>query len=243
MTAIFEANHDSSSVLTDHYDSVGNSESAMSITLAARLDLSTRGVDMDYDTGTGSGTYFLSEALIWTTDDFRFRFRIKLDGLTNNNAGVVILTIKLEDTGNHDVFIVKVNANSGDSGYNVTAFFLESSGKGGGEIQIGSGSDAISSTGEVCIELRAIRETASPGSDGEAQLYINGSSVQSISNAENRDFFATIDTTTIEFDPTDSDITGNMFYDQFLLDDDNTLSTMCAAATDIYALVLGGGQT
>jgi hypothetical protein len=241
MATIQEINHDSSTTLTDHYDgSITDTDGAITITPASRLDLSTNGLNMDYD--AGSADAIVEQNITFSSDDFRYRFRIKLDGVTNNNSGTEICVVALY-TGSSTVFQVKINANSGDSGFNVTAFYRDTTGKGGSNIQVGSGSDAISSTGEVCIQLRAIRESASPGSDGEVQLYIEGSSVQSISNAENRALFATIDKVRIDFDSTSVNVTGDLFYDQFLLDDDNTLATMCTAATDSFALIAGGGQT
>ena len=240
MATIKEINHDSSTTLADHYTtSITDTDSAATITTGARLDLSTNGLNMDYDAGLAD--VILVETITFSSDDFRYRFRIKLDGVTNNNSGTEICRVSLYD-GSTTVFQIKVNANSGDSGFNVTAFY-RADGKGGGDVQVGSGSDAISSTGEVCLQLRAIRESSSPGSDGEVELYIDGSSVQSVSNAENRSTFAGIDRVRVDLDSTSANVVGDLLYDQFLLDDDNTLATMCTTATDGFALIIGGGQT
>lgn len=238
MATIQEINHDSSTTISDHYDTIVDNDNALSATAGSRLDLSTNGVDADYTTGTEVAS--LRKNITTSTDDIRFRFRIKLDNLSTLTDAQEIMSVWIRTSGNVLFFEIRITSEGTSNNYNVRVFYNRGPGKGGSFEQLGTGNDDINSTGEVCIELRAIRETASPGSDGEIELYIDGSSIRSSSTVDNRVRWD-IDHIFVEFDASTS-ATGNLFYDQYLLDDDNTLSTMCTDATDEFALILGGGQ-
>ncbi len=234
MATIKEINHDSSTTIGDFYGTVSNGN--LAVTTASALENSVNGVDADYS--TGGGQMFLRESFSFSTNDFRWRFIVKLDNLTNNNSGTELFDATLESGSNNEIFKIIITGNAGDSGYTILAKW-KTDGKGGGLQDLGSAT-AIPSTGEVCIEMRAIKETGA-GNDGEVELFIDGVSVASTTTADNSTVFATIAQTQITFEAADTDITGNLFYDEWLLDDDNTTEIGCAAFSG-YDLVLGGGQ-
>lgn len=237
MATIKEINHDSSTTLGDHYDTVTDTENRLSVTIAAALRGSTNGVNVNYTDETVQST--LLEAFTFSSNDFRMRFRIKLDNLINNSAGVNFLRVQLrDDSGSNLVFQVELSANPGDSGFNVTATAV---GEGkGGSVTLGDGTDAVPSTGDVCIELRGIKEVSSSSNDGEVELYVNGVSIDSDLTMNNFNIFGNIDSVRVVFE-TDTDIDGTLSYDEWILDDNNAATALCSAVG--FDLVIGGGQT
>lgn len=238
MATIKEINHDSSTTIGDFYGTVTDTDSAITITVAAALENSTNGINCNYD--AGSSTIVLVETFTFSTNDFRWRYIVKLDGVTNNsNLPQAILNMSLEDSSTNDVFQIKILAET-DSSFSIEAKW-KTDGKGGGLTTIG-GPDTIPSSGEVCVELRAIKETGA-GNDGEVELFLDGVSIQSTTAADNATAFATIVQMRATFDSTNppNGVSGNLFYDEWLLDDDNTTEIGCVAFSG-FDLVLGGGQ-
>ena len=230
MATIKEINHDSSQVLADFYDTVSNPGGVMTITSAAALRGSIFGVNINAD---GAVAHLIT-ALTFASNDFRWRLVIKLNGITNNNAGVTFFLLRLEGVPT-TVFEIAIKGNAGDSGFNIVVS-IDQDGKGGNATLTGT----IPSSGEVCIELRAIKETGTATNDGEAELFVNGVSQDSDLTLNNNTVFATIDELRIDL-LTGPDISGDLFYDEWILDDDNTASLGCSDFAG-YDLVIGGGQ-
>lgn len=235
MATIKEINHDSSTTLSNHYTtSISDPDGAVTVTIGAALNSSTNGVNMDFD--AGSNIPSLVEAFTLTSDDFRWRIRIKLDNMSSAGVAALVIDAFLETGGGADVFKILVSSLTGTDNYVVE--FLYKNDVGG----LNSMGTAVSipNTGEVCIEFRAIRESTSSSADGEVEAFVDGVSKFSISNAENNTFFAAIAQIIIRFG-NDANLTGDMFYDEWLLDDDNT-TALCPSSFSGYSLVIGGGQ-
>jgi hypothetical protein len=230
MATIKEITHDSSQILADFYDTVSNPGGVMTITSAAALRGSIFGVNISAD---GAEPHLITP-LPETSDDFRWRFVIKLNGITNNNAGAKFFQLLL-GAGALPTFEIGIFANAGDSGFNIVVS-IDQDGKGGNATLTGT----IPSSGETCIELRAIRETGESTNDGEAELFVNGVSQDSDLTLNNNNVFITIDELRIDL-LTDPDISGDLFYDEWILVDDNTANLGCSDFVG-YDLVIGGGQ-
>lgn len=223
MATIKEITHDTSTTIGDFYDSVVDTDGAFTVSAAAALNVSVNGVDIDFD--AGNNVALLVEAISSSTNDFRFRFRVKLDNLINSNSGVDFFTATVEFQAAITLVDIVIAGNGGDSGYNLIGHYRES-GKGGGLAQVGTGSDAVSSTGEVCIEMSVLEN--SPG-DVDIEIFINGSSVQVETGIADMETWATLDEVNFKFDP-NVNISGNMFYDEFIIDDDSAASGLCTNA-------------
>ena len=85
MTTVIEINHDSSTTIGDFYDNVTDADGAVTVTPVAQLNGSVNGLDVDYDAGVA--TVDLNDFTGGGVTDIRYRFRIKLDNLTNSNSG------------------------------------------------------------------------------------------------------------------------------------------------------------
>lgn len=230
MATIKEINHDSSQVLADFYDTVSNPGGVMTITSAAALRGSIYGINISAD---GADPHLITPLTV-ASSDFRWRFVIKLNGITNNNAGVKFFQLRLDGVPG-TVFEIGIFANGGDSGFNIVVS-IDQDGKGGNATLAGT----LPSSGETCIELRAIKETGAATNDGEAELFVNGVSQDSDLTINNNTVFATIDELRIDL-LGDPDISGDLFYDEWILDDDNTVDLGCGDFVG-YDLVIGGGQ-
>lgn len=229
MATIQEITHDSSTTLTDHYDTVTGPEGALTVTSEAALRGSVYGVNI-VATNTD-----LVKALTFSTNEFRMRFALKLNGLTNNNAGVKFFEVRLVGLVTPFIFEVAIQANGGDSGFNILVT-IDQDGKSGNPTLTGT----MPSSGETCIELRAIKETGVSSNDGEAELFVNGVSQDSDITLNNNTAFATIDELEV-VTLGDTDLSGDILYDEFILVDDNTADLGCGDFVG-YDLVIGGGQ-
>lgn len=231
MATIKEINHDSSTTIGDFYDNIGDTSGAATVTVPSRLNQSVNGVDVDMDSGVTVIT--LNESITPNgTNDFRFRFRIKLDNLTNSNSGVAFCWIDINYNTLLPLVRLEINGNAGDSGYNIKGYYFQS-GKGGTLVQIGAGSDAISSTGDTCLEMSVIEN--SPG-DVDIDILVNGSSVRSTAGIADMTTWTTLDQMQATFDPNAS-INGNIFYDEFILDDDFAASGLCVLALTLAPMI------
>lgn len=87
-----------------------------------------------------------------------------------------------------------------------------------------SSSTGLLASGEVVIEVKIARASTSGSADGEVELFINGSSVDSITGLDNYDLFADIPNGTLATgaDNFTGDSTGSFYLDQIVLRDDDT---------------------
>jgi len=235
MSTVKEINHDSSTTIGDHYDSVTDVDGRATVTVVAALNGSTNGVNFDYDTA-GSNTVILIEAFTALTgNDLRFRFRVDWSNVSAIPTNTRFF-IDLEDSVGNDIFRVEFG---GGGGLNVFARYWSDG--SAGLVTVGT-AQSVSDSTELCVELRAIKETADTNADGEVELLVNGSSVQSISNADNFNRFGTqVEQTLVRFILGTAGA-GDLFYDEWILDDDNTADLGCGGLFSGYNLVLGGGQ-
>jgi hypothetical protein len=221
MATVKEINHDSSLVLGDFYGSVTDPDGAVSVTVASALGGSVNGVDMDFD--AGAATVALVETFTFTDTEFRWRTRVKVDNVTNSGSNTSIYRAELENSISIGLFQYALTANAGGT-FVISVTYRSDS---GGDTSLGA-AVLIPSTGDVCIEIRAIRETTAISADGEIELFVNGVSEQSVSNVDNFANF-NIAQTRIVWISSNANVTGNMFYDQWILDDDNTADLGCTA--------------
>lgn len=232
MATIKEINHDSSTTIGDHYGSVTDPDGAVTVTTGAALRSSTNGIDADFDAGTNIPN--LVETFTFSVNEFRWRVVIQLDNLVSAGAATPV-DFFLEDSSGGDEFKIVVTSVAGslytaDASYNRDV---------GGITALGGAS--IPSTGEVCMEIRAIRETGASAADGEVEFFINGVSIAAVTNAENFTQFAQIAQTRIRFGSNDADLSGTLFYDEWILDDDNTAALGCLVFTGYDLIVSAGG--
>jgi hypothetical protein len=83
--------------------------------------------------------------------------------------------------------------------------------------------------GDTCLELRAIRETSSSADDGILELLINGISQVIVSDVDNFSAWASgiISRTRISFDSFNVNTTGQLFIDEWILDDSHNADLGC----------------
>lgn len=226
MATVKEINHDSSTNINVHYDTVVGG-AVFTVNAAAALDGSTYGVKMDWDVGAFLSTLEESFVALAGTE-FRFRFRVDFSNVTLNDAITDFFFVRLRNSVPVDIFEFAFNAPSTDRiDINTVLYRSDSL----GETPIFSNIQ-ISKTSEVCIELRAIRETADGNADGVIELFVNGISEGSIANADNFVIWNTgLSNTLISFESGDPDLTGTMYYDEWILDDNNAADLGCGAAS------------
>ena len=237
MTTVKEINHDTSTTLShsSNYDnSVSDPDGAFTIKPAAALDGSTNGLEFDFDAGIDSGDLLANMTL--SSNGLRMRMRFNLANLTYSdmsNDSIVNIFFGLWDNSGGTGFIFQV-ALIGKAGgtFAIKVNYLNDDAN---IIQVGS-DEAIASSGEVCVDLRAIRETNSTSADGEIEFFINGVSKASISNAENNAAWADVDTFRVRIDSDDADFTGELYADQFLVDDDSATSLCISGSVGNYII-------
>jgi hypothetical protein len=237
MATVKEINHDASTVVANSYTtSIVDPDSAVTITIGAALNGSTNGVDCDFD--AGSNIPNLVEAFAFAATQFRWRIRVKMDNLSSVGSGTPC-DIILEDGAGGDEFRITITSDTSPA---VNSYKIELSYKPdvGGLISIGQAS--LPSVGDICIEVRAIRETGASAADGEVELFVGGVSKQNVANAENFATFTSIAQARLRFGSNSVNLSGNMFYDEFIISDDNTANLGCPQIFSGYDLVQGGGK-
>jgi len=101
---------------------------------------------------------------------------------------------------------------------------------------------AVSVSKDVhCIEYREKRESGASAVDGEAEFFVDGISQGAVSDVENFAIWTNVDDLQIEIVDT-TNVTGTLFYDEFILDGDDQADLGCGGIFSGYNLVLGGGQ-
>ena len=162
-----------------------------------------------------------------TGNDLRWRLRIKLSAFSTTTVdGTNIVQFSLRNASSQTLFAILVDsAGSGDVKVKGTATNDE-----------GSASDIataanISGSNEVCFEIRAIQEVSDGSDDGIAEFYIDGVSQGTVSNLGNYNRWNTgIDETFILF-VDDANHSGDLYYDEWILDDDNAADLGCGVTT------------
>ncbi len=230
MATIKEINHDSSTTLSDFYSTIFDPDGAYTVTPTAALNGTTNGVEADYDAGIQNAR--IEEGYTTSTNDFRWRFRLDLDGITNGSSSSALCNIDLTAAG---LAIIEFDLiGDGASDFELKCSYNSD---GSGLTQVGS--NVVFPAGSVCIECRGVKESSDGAADGQIEFYINGISQASISNADNFNSFG-IDEVLFRIRSNVAAFTGTLKYDEFILDDDNTVSLGCGFSG--YDLVLGGGQ-
>lgn len=240
MATVKEINHDSSTTIGDHYSSVTDTDGAVTVTGAAALASSTYGVEMYY--GAGTALSVLEEDFTTLTgDDFRWRIRLDLSNMSNPSSTLTFASFRLRSSGGDNIFVISLSTTSPPVKYRLTSNYYNDSGVPQG---IGGNAD-LSTSSQICVEMRAIRETADGNADGIAEIFLDGVSQGLISNAENfNQFNLGISRARIEFPSLDPDHQGILYYDEWILDNDNAAGLGCPPPPVFsgYDLIIGGGQ-
>lgn len=237
MATYKEINHDSSTTLSDFYDSITDPDGGFSVLVAAALGGSTNGVRADYD--AGNNLMFFRETIASFTSETTLSLRARVDfsGLSNSSGIVPIGGIGLDDNASSNDPFGFLFVFSGTTTIEVSAYYHSDS---GGQTSI-AGAISIPTDEDVCLLIQATKETADGNADGEAEFFVNGVSQGSVSNADNFNNFGIFDRAHCGFSSQNATLSGTFDYDEFLLDD--TITALCGAAVfSGYDLVLGGGQ-
>jgi hypothetical protein len=236
MATVKEINHDSSTTLSDHYTTtISDPDGGATVTVPAALNGSTNGVNIDYDAGTNFIT-LEEDFTALVGNDFRWRFRLDFSNVSFSGDVSTVLQFFL-NSGASFIFRISMTYDTVNFLRIASSYYNDS-----GIAQSIGTFDPVPLSEDICIELRAIRETGATAADGEVELFVNGVSRLSISNAENFNRFALgIDRARLQWDSFDTDMTGDLFYDEWILTDDNA-TALCATVFSGYDLVLGGGQ-
>lgn len=243
MTTVKEINHDSSTTIGDHYDTVTDPDGSLSVSAGAALNSSTYGVDCDLDQGTSTIT-LLEAFTALSGNDFRSRCRFDLSNCVNGGPGttqfVIRLVYELGGGAGADLFEVRIDGET-DGTYG-TSLFNWSDGSASLE-SIDASSVVISGDSEVCIDLRCVRETADGNADGELEFFVNGSSKVNVSNLDNYNRWVVgggLAQIHVSFGNTTADFSGHIYFDEWLLDDDST-TALCSYVFSGYNLVASSG--
>jgi hypothetical protein len=221
MATVKEINHDSSTTIGVHYDTVTDPDGAVSVTVGAALDSSVYGVEIDYDAGSNAITLLENFAAL-SGNDFRWRFRLDFSNMApTGSVSNTMAQFRLTTAASALVFRISIGYTGSD--FQATLFYYSDS---GGTTTLASAN--LSSSGDLCIELRAIKETADGNADGEAEWFVDGVSQDSFSNLDNFNRFGVgIAQTDISFSSSDADAVGQLYYDEWILDDVNTADLGC----------------
>lgn len=240
MATVKEINHDSSTTLSDFYTiTITDTDGAVTVTIPSALNGSTNGVEMDYD--AGSSLAVLEEDFTTLTgSDFRWRFWLDFSNMSFTGPLTSFVNLYLK-SGATNIFRLQITLGFIPTTLRLIPIYYNDSGN---PISGLPNFDSPQSN-EFCVEIRAIRETADGNADGELELFTSGVSAGAISNVENFNRFNLgIDRARIEFLSSDSAAKGILYYDEWILDNDNTANLGCPQLLfSGYDLVLGGGQS
>jgi hypothetical protein len=213
MATLKEITHDSSTTLSDFYTTgIINPGGVVSVTPAAALGGSVNGVSRDFDAGTGAAV--LDERSFSSSTELRFRARIDISNSVNSNSGqsqVVYLTIG-EGVGFFTLYAFLLDANAGDSGFTIR-FQYWSDVTGLTEL-----TNVAMPSGDTCLELRAVSETAPGANDGQVEAYINGVSQASLSDVQNEALGFDVDGIRVVCRGS-ANLSGTVEYDELIITD------------------------
>ncbi len=238
MATVKEINHDSSTTLSDFYDTISDPNARLSVIPGAALNSSTNGLSVNNTIALGFAT--LTEGFtVLGTNEFRWRLYCKVSGITVSSGSNTIFVSWLLPSGGNAKYGFKV-ATAGVGSFTASAEYRKD---GAGFQSVGPGG-SISAVSEVCLELRVVRETADGNNDGIIEFLIDGVSIDLITDAETFNEWTlggSIDEVHNQF-PNSSNYTGNCEFDEWILNDDDSADLGCSASFSGYDLVLGGGQ-
>jgi hypothetical protein len=227
MATVKEITHDSSLVLADFYSTITDADGGMSVSAAAALGGSVNGVSIDFDAGTQ--TMRLEESFVISSNEIRWRTRIDLGGITNNNAGVEVLSGGLLTAGSLQRLSYSITANAGDSGFEIQFSYRDDTGA------TVFPSTTMPSSGDTCLDIRYIKETADGNNDGIIETFINGTSNDLSSTLENFNSFTDIAKVRMTFRSLSVNYSGSCKYDEFIITDVAGVS-LCVAALTLAAM-------
>ena len=229
MANLIDNNHDSGGTPATHWGNVSDSGPALTITVAAGLDGSARGLENDITQPAWS--VFESALTPAGTNEIKTGFNIDTSPLTfpgtNSSTGDFIYGHDMGGGGDV-LFNLQIHWNSSNQllvdfsklwvsdGDVVTIFMLNN--------------EIIGASGEYCFEVRIVRESSDGATDGEVELLVNGSSIFSNTVFENFNAFANYATYVHRGNSNTGAFSGVGYSDEFLLDDDSNATLNCVAA-------------
>ncbi len=246
MSTHVEVNHDSGGTPATHYDSVTDTDGALSITGASALDSTANGFQQDVD---NPNLWIVTKNTSAPgSNELRFRFRFKNDQLANipasgHGPADYIWRVQLRgSSSNRSLALIQLAWNgSAQLVFEVSKQYgLDSDVTG-----ISLIGDTVIDSSEHCMEVRIIRETGDGNNDGEIEIFLDTVSIFSNTSQEQFNTFANFDRIRNSGNSStqSAGITGDAYLDEFIIDDDDQASLGCvAAAFSGYDLVLGGGQ-
>ncbi len=236
MATIKEINHDSSQTLSVHYDTIVDTGSRLTVTNGSALSGSTNGIDASQTNNTDSTLLEAFTAISGT--EFRLRFRIDLSNLTVSGSQQFFKSM-LRNTASTDKHGIVINALVSGN-FNISGRYIDDPiGPRITDTKIFT--QPISDP--ICVELRAIRETADGNNDGIVEFIVDGISIDLITNAQNFNAWTSGGNMDEVFNNFRGSInfSGNFYFDEWILDDDDAADLGCPPLFSGYDLVLGGG--
>lgn len=231
-----EINHDGSTTLSDHYDTIVDTSGGLSVIGGAALGGSALGVRADFDAGTS--LMLVRDAIASYSGKTELTWRLMVDfaNLSNSSGNQLIFGAKLDDAPTvQDAFSITISFN-GTSTIAATALYYDDLNGLTDFVTVN-----IPTSGEICLEIRATKETADGNNDGEVEFFVDGVSKGSVSSAQNFNNFDIFDRATISFSSQNATLSGTMDYDEWILDDSAIADVGCSTIPN-FNYVLGGGQ-
>jgi hypothetical protein len=225
MATVEEKNHDSSTTVGDHYDTINDPDGAASVIAGAALDGSTYGLRADYDAGTNG--FQLSDSLTFSADELTLRVLLKFDNLTGLNNNNAIGAVALRDSSPVTFIFDIVFTSTTGGAIEAKAGYRSDS----GATLVFTSNYSVPTTGEVCVEIRAVKETADTNADGILKFYIDSVLKEEITNADNFNNFNNIDQTYYNFNSNVSAFGGSFDLDEWILDDSASASLGCSSVS------------
>lgn len=210
-STVKEINHDSSTTLSDFYSSVTDADGGATITPTAALNGTTNGLNFDYDSGINDAV-LVETFTAHTGGEIYCQFRVNFANVAFSANSSLPFQIRIRNSSDQDVFRVGFSWTdiSGDLDVNLD-YYSDS----GGNTAVGSAT--IDETSEVLIGVKLIRESIDTAADGVVELFVNDTSQATVTNADNIVRWSNIDRVRLFFDNSSAIITGDLYYDEWLL--------------------------
>ncbi|KKM63076.1 hypothetical protein LCGC14_1515250 [marine sediment metagenome] len=243
MATHIEINHDSGGTPATHYDSVTDTDGALSITGSSALGGSANGFQQDVD---NPNFWIVSKTTSAPGTELRFRFRFKNSNLANlpgsGHGGSYIWRVDLSQSASSNVLLsvtLAWNA-SAQLVWNVVRRLISD----GDVTFVSLLTDTIVDSGEHCIEIKIVRETADGNADGIVEIFLDGVSVVVSTTQTNFNTYPLVNRLRNNGNGGTQavGITGDAYLDEFIIDTDGDADLGCLPTFSGYDLVLGGGQ-
>lgn len=209
MAVIFEANHDSSTTITDFY--AGSSGDDITIAPAAALGGTTNGLNILIDDTTVDYAYTAS--LNSRTNQFRIRFYLDVRGLTLGGlAGIFSFRNVSTDIG-----FIRLNYTGGNFYLGFCAY------KDGGGY---SNTDPALTNDVHYVEACFTRATTISSADGRIDIAIDGVTKTPVTGIDNYDTWEKLDVMRVGFGLVHTfpaSTSGNIYIDEIVVNDDGGL--------------------